>query len=125
MSGAMAGAAGGMPGGLPGGDPGEAQTAGEEAAERAATAAGAAAMAALGGLAGAFAGAALARSRREGMGRAFPWRLAIERTDRQGDRRLAEGQYGRAERSYPRPEDEVREVSRQEGPGAPSDPYHH
>ncbi|HYD39911.1 MAG TPA: hypothetical protein VEB43_03705 [Anaeromyxobacter sp.] len=112
--------------GLLGGEPGDATTGGEEAARRASVTSGAGAMAALCGLAGAFAGAGIARARRrEGKGRSFPWRIAIQRTDRQDDRRLAEGRYGRAERSYPRPEDEVRDVSRDEGPGAPADPYHH
>jgi hypothetical protein len=114
--------------GLLGGDPGGATTGGEEAARRASATAGAGAMAALCGLAGAFAGAGIARARRgegRGKGRSFPWRIAIQRTDRQDDRRLAEGRSARGERSYPRPEDEVRDVSRDEGPGAPADPYHH
>lgn len=113
---------------LLGADPGDASVAGEEVAERASAAAGAGAMAALCGLAGAFAGAGIARARwREGKGkgRSFPWRIAIQRTDRQDDRLPAEGRYGRTERSQLRPEDEVRQVSRGEGPGAPAEPYHH
>jgi hypothetical protein len=105
---------------------GDGRTAGEEAAGRASAAAGAGAMAALCGLGGAFAGAGIARARwREGKGRSFPWRIAIQRTDRADDRRLAEGRYAAAERGYARPEDEVRDVTRDEGPGAPGDPYHH
>lgn len=111
---------------LLGAGPRDANTAGEEAAKRASAAAGAGAMAALCGLAGAFAGAGIARARwREGKGRSFPWRIAIQRTDREDDRRLAEGRYGRAEGAYPRAEDEVRDVSRAEGPGAPPDPFRH
>ncbi len=111
--------------GLLGGDP-AVTTRGEEAARRASATAGAGAMAALCGLAGAFAGAGIARARRrEGSGRSFPWRIAIQRTDQRDDERLAEGRYARGARSDPRPEDEVRDVSRGEGPGAPADPYHH
>lgn len=123
---AVGGAAGGDPSfaqGLLDADPGGA-TVGEEAAGRVSAASGAGAMAALCGLAGAFAGAGVARARREGTGRSFPWRIAIQRTDRQDERRPAEDRYAQTRRS-PSPEEEVRDVSRDEGPGAPADPYHH
>jgi hypothetical protein len=100
----------------------------DEAARRAAAAAGAAAMAGLCGLIGAFAGAAVARSRRQGKGRGLGWRIAIQRTQRrEAGPRAEDGRFEaparHAERPYQTPEDEVRDVSRAEGPGAPPDPY--
>jgi hypothetical protein len=86
----------------------------DEAARRAAAAAGGGAMGALCGLIGAFAGAALARSRREGRGHGLGWRISLQRTDRpQPEGRPAPLQ---SERRYG---EEVRDVARDEGPGAP------
>lgn len=123
---------------------GATEAAADQAAKRAATAAGGGAMAALCGLLGAFGGAALARSQRQGKGRGLGWRIAIQRTPRgdTGARAGARLEGGRleepepragreppvhhSERAYPpMPEEQVRDVSRTEGPGAPGDPVRH
>jgi hypothetical protein len=98
----------------------------DESAKRAAATAGGGAMAGLCGLIGAFAGAAIARSRRrgQGQGRGLGWRIALQRTHPREGGRKEEAPVQHAER-YPSSAEEVREVSRQEGPGAPADPYQH
>lgn len=99
----------------------------EEAARQAATAAGGGAMAGLCGLLGAFAGAGIARARRDWKRRGLGWRIAIQRTDRQAAERryAAEQGAGAPERRYG---EDVRDMARDEGPGAPpTEPpsYHH
>ncbi len=106
---------------------GQSEAAQDEAARNAAKVAGGAAMAALAGLLGAFAGAAIARSsRREGKG--IGWRIAIQRTAH-GHRDVQHGEAGRPaypDRAYPAAQQDVRDVERTEGPGAPSEGgYHH
>lgn len=115
---------GARPGGVGGATAG---TIGDEAAKRAATAAGGGAMAGLCGLLGAFVGAAIARTRWEEKRRGLGWRIAIQRTDQAGAERRAQAARGAAasERRYG---EDVRDMARDEGPGAPPTeppPYHH